>query len=375
MLMRWLIIGFLGVAFPSSLAARGIEKPLKERIAEIAREHEAREKEFHEELKIAGRDMDKVNKANTNFNKGWHERIDAVKGLVHEHGEDPAAFDGILVIVGPMRSFLDEDLTAIASKHLADPRAGELCFALRYRSGESWAEGLLKQAAKTHPSREVRGQATFALGDFYRNSAFPWGRSLPESEVAALLDRASAFYSEASKDYPSASTPDGKSRIGEKADLELTRLRNLPDLKAGRPAPEIVGEGIDGKPFKLSDYKGKVVVVVFWGSWCGPCMAMVPHERELRERLKDKPFALLGVNCGDKRETAKETQARRQMEWPSWWDGEDIRGPIETVYNIQQWPTVYVIDPKGVIRNVDIRGKELDQAVDKLLTDSVPSGD
>ena len=54
------------------------------------------------------------------------------------------------------------------------------------------------------------------------------------------------------------------------------------NLAVGKPAPEIEGVDVDGKPLKLSDYKGKVVVLVFWGSWCGPCMAQVPHEREPR---------------------------------------------------------------------------------------------
>ena len=78
------------------------------------------------------------------------------------------------------------------------------------------------------------------------------------------------------------------------------------NLIAGKPAPEIDGVGFDGKPLKLSDYRGKVVVLVFWGTWCGPCMREVPHERELAERLKDKPFAVLGVNCDDDEQAAAE---------------------------------------------------------------------
>ena len=50
------------------------------------------------------------------------------------------------------------------------------------------------------------------------------------------------------------------------------------NLAVGKPAPEINGVDFDGKPLKLSDYRGKVVVLVFWGTWCGPCMAEVPHE-------------------------------------------------------------------------------------------------
>jgi thiol-disulfide isomerase/thioredoxin len=107
--------------------------------------------------------------------------------------------------------------------------------------------------------------------------------------------------------------------------------------------------------------------MVFWGSWCGPCMAMVPHERELFERMKDKPFVLLGVNCGDERDKAKKTAKDKGMEWTSLWDGESTEGPIQSAYNVLHWPTVYVIDARGTIRYFDVTGKELDEAVEKLV--------
>ena len=65
------------------------------------------------------------------------------------------------------------------------------------------------------------------------------------------------------------------------ADVARAKLDELENLQAGKPAPAIDGTGMDGKPLKLSDYRGKVVVLVFWGTWCGPCMQQVPHEREM----------------------------------------------------------------------------------------------
>ncbi len=146
------------------------------------------------------------------------------------------------------------------------------------------------------------------------------------------------------------------------------RIANLPNLKVGKVAPEIVGEDLDGRPLRLGDHRGKVVVVCFWATWCGPCMAMVPHERELVERMEGKPFVLLGVNsdeAGD-REKAKKATREKLMTWPSWWDG-GFRGAIQTAYDVDHWPTVYVLDPEGVIRYFDVRGKDLDRAVDALL--------
>ena len=90
------------------------------------------------------------------------------------------------------------------------------------------------------------------------------------------------------------------------------RLDDLLNLAVGKPAPGIEGVDMDGKPLKLSDQKGKVVVLVFWGTWCGPCMAQVPEERKLVERLKGQPFALLGVDCDRDKDTARAVMAREK---------------------------------------------------------------
>ena len=148
--------------------------------------------------------------------------------------------------------------------------------------------------------------------------------------------------------------------LGQEAEHRLDAMLNL---AVGKPAPEIDGVDFDGRPLKLSDYRGKVVALVFWGSWCSPCMAQVPHERDLAARLKGQPFALLGVDCEDSRETARGVMARERMTWPNWFDGPQGEGPIARRYHIRGYPSVFLIDAKGVIR---ARVGTFDQ-VDKLL--------
>jgi len=153
-----------------------------------------------------------------------------------------------------------------------------------------------------------------------------------------------------------------KKTLGQEAEAGLDEMLNL---AVGRPAPEFEGADVDGKRLKLSDYQGKVVVLVFWGSWCGPCMVQVPHERELVERLKGQPFALLGVDCEPDKDTARKTMARERMTWPNWYDGAPTTGPIAERFHVRGFPSVFVLDAKGVIRSRS--ALDLDRTVDKLL--------
>ena len=84
------------------------------------------------------------------------------------------------------------------------------------------------------------------------------------------------------------------------------------------------------------------------------------------KRLEGKPFALLGVNS-DSKERVRRAVKKENITWRSWWDGGNTDGPIAKAWNVKGWPTLYVIDAKGVIRHRDLRGKELDDAIDKLL--------
>jgi hypothetical protein len=94
-------------------------------------------------------------------------------------------------------------------------------------------------------------------------------------------------------------------------------------------------------------------------------MAMVPHERSLVKRLEGKPFALLGVNGDESKEEMKKSQENNQISWRSWFDGQG--GPISKDWHIKYFPTIYVLDAKGVIRYKGVRDKDMDDAVDTLL--------
>ena len=98
---------------------------------------------------------------------------------------------------------------------------------------------------------------------------------------------------------------------------------------------------------------------------------MYPHERSLVKKFEGKPFVLLGVNRDRYKDELKEAMAENQITWRSWWDGGSPLGPIATTWNVRGWPTLYVLDAKGIIRYKNApRDKVLDVILERLVAEA-----
>jgi thiol-disulfide isomerase/thioredoxin len=249
------------------------------------------------------------------------------------------------------------------------------------------AEKLLRALLEKAEEKEDRGKVHFALAEHYRArlQIIQSLQRMPADKQAVIKNRigeelfdrmlktkpaeleelAGPHYERVIKDH--ADVEQFGEKLGKRAETALFEMRHL---GIGKKAPEIEGEDLDGKPLKLSDYRGKVILLDFWGSWCGPCRVMMPHARELAKRLEGKPFALVGVNSDETRDKAKALIEKEGITWRSFWNGGGPGGPISTRWNIQGWPTLYLIDHEGVIRHKFIGSpgeKTLDEAVDELI--------
>lgn len=147
--------------------------------------------------------------------------------------------------------------------------------------------------------------------------------------------------------------------FSEKAENLIFEIEHL---SIGSTAPEITGTDADGVNFHLSDYRGRVVVLMFSANWCGPCKGMYPDNRKLVDTLAD-----------DAIDTVQQAHEDGEITWRVWWDG--ACGPIQTRWNINSWPSIFVIDHRGAIRDKDLRGEKLDSAVVKLLQERAADPD
>ena len=218
--------------------------------------------------------------------------------------------------------------------------------------------GTVRQAFKDGKGT-LKTQAAISLAKYIENSHFFLDLEKMSDEQIAILGKEKQDL----KEY--LATVVGDSRLDEEAKRELFLLENL---SPGLEAPDIVGADLDGKELKLSDYRGKVVLVSFWGDWCPPCRAMLPHERSLTKILADKPFTIVGINSDRKPNITETVCEPKNLTWPCFTDFQDDKR-ISDDWEVRGWPTTYLIDKDGIIRYKGLRGEELDIALEKLLAE------
>jgi thiol-disulfide isomerase/thioredoxin len=141
----------------------------------------------------------------------------------------------------------------------------------------------------------------------------------------------------------------------------------------GKPMPALTVSDWTNGQVKPEDMKGKVVIVDFYATWCGPCMAAVPHNNELLKKYKDKGLVIVGV-CTSKRGQEKmETNAKEKgMEYPVARDPGEKSGKA---WDVHYFPTYAIIDRKGIVRVIGLQPNHVEEVVKKLLDESVASAD
>lgn len=296
--------------------------------------------------------------------------VDRFFAIAEKHPDDPAALEALIWVVRNTRnadsaSPRGKSLVILRNKYLESPKLGPVAFSLGFGTDKG-SEELLRDLIAKNPSREIQGQSAMALGMYLRRKRDSLLHGGDKQAAEKLERQMEAVYDRVVKEW--ADVQLNRGAIGKLAEAELFEIRFL---CPGKPAPDIQGLDAVGKSFKLSDYRGKVVLIDFWASWCEPCMKLVPHASTLSSKLASKPFAVVGVNLDRSAELQKACEEKNDISWRSFHDGS--RGPICQHWNVHEIPTLYILDHKGIIRHkyVDSPGdKVLDENVEALLKEA-----
>ncbi|SVD57159.1 uncharacterized protein METZ01_LOCUS410013, partial [marine metagenome] len=148
---------------------------------------------------------------------------------------------------------------------------------------------------------------------------------------------------------------------------EITGKKPAPpkDKALGKPL-EIQFTATDGTEVDLAKMKGKVVLIDFWATWCGPCVAEIPSVKKTYDKLHPKGFEIIGISLDSNEDKLKQFIKKREMPWPQYFDGKVWKNEISTKYGIRSIPAMWLVDKDGNLADKNAR-RGLEEKVEELL--------
>jgi len=145
------------------------------------------------------------------------------------------------------------------------------------------------------------------------------------------------------------------------------QIKNAKSLTVGAEAPDFAMNDLEGNEVKLSDFKGKVVLIDFWASWCGPCRRENPHVVKLYEKYKKDGFEILGVSLDRSKDKWLQAVDKDELEWPQVSDLKGWQNEVAQMYSVKSIPHTILLDQDGKILAHKLRGPNLDNALKELF--------
>jgi peroxiredoxin len=179
-------------------------------------------------------------------------------------------------------------------------------------------------------------------------------------------EKGKAILEQIKNDFPGTKSSENAAKALEGLREQAEAQKIFDGLQAGITFPDFSEKDLDGKPLSIADYKGKVLLVDFWATWCGPCRAELPNVKKVYDAYHAKGFDVLGISLDSDEEKLKSFLKENEMPWRQYFDGQGDK-KISRKYGITRIPTTFLLDGNGKIIEKDLRGEKLEEAVEKAI--------
>jgi peroxiredoxin len=214
-------------------------------------------------------------------------------------------------------------------------------------------EGMLKHKEDYYPRAHDEFVKAVAASPGFPDALFQDGKTLAQMHQD---DAAKARFEQ----YVKLQKPDDPNH------QRALRFISNPDLARARMAPAFAVDTLDGQHISMDDLQGKVVLLDFWATWCGPCREALPHLRDVAKKFQGQPLVVLSVSLDANEKDWKEFVARNGMTWPQYRDG-GFTSPIAKLFNVTAIPHTFTIDADGVLQDEHIGDASIEGKLKKLL--------
>ena len=195
-------------------------------------------------------------------------------------------------------------------------------------------------------------------------------------DVAQVLFMKATLYSEVLRDEAKASEvieqlkrdfPDSKPVAAIKRQAEAEKVQA--SLVAGSRFPDFNEKDTTGKPLSVASYTGKVVLIDFWATWCGPCVAELPKVIKAYEKHHAAGFEIIGISLDRDQKKLETFVKQKEMTWPQYFDGQGWQNKLAQQYGVNSIPATYLLDRQGKMIPRDLRGEQLETAIAAALAE------
>jgi thiol-disulfide isomerase/thioredoxin len=179
--------------------------------------------------------------------------------------------------------------------------------------------------------------------------------------------KATEILTQMRKNLPDTRRAKDAERIIDSINQQAEAKKVQAALVKGAKFPDFDEKDMEGKPLSISKFKGKVVLIDFWATWCGPCVRELPHVLNAYEKHHANGFDIIGISLDKEEKAVAEFVKKHEMPWPQYFDGKGWQNKLAAKYGISSIPATYLLDGEGKIIDRDLRGDALEQAVAMAL--------